>query len=69
MEKEVPEFIRYEVEERKWSPNALTGVYLDENDKEKKKYILAIGLPKKYADKEIEKIKNFYNDIVTECNK
>jgi hypothetical protein len=72
MEKEVPDFIRYEIEERKYSCNALMGVYLAKNEKgedvERKRYILAIALPKKYADEQVEKIKNFFNNSLILTN-
>jgi hypothetical protein len=60
------EYIRYEIEERKWSPNAIVGVYnsVDEHGriKEKRDYILSAGnVGKKRGDEYAEKICTFLN--------
>lgn len=53
-------YIRYEIEKRKWSSNAIVGIYLHTTEtgevKEKSQYILTCGLPKSVGDKYVNKI-------------
>ena len=53
-------YIRYQIQNRKYSSNALEGVYLHKNDKgeyiEKAEILFLCGLPKKQGDIFIEQL-------------
>lgn len=51
-------FIRFEIEQRKYSPNAIVGIYKHNGD-EKRKYIVApaTSLGKKLGDHMVNRIK------------
>jgi hypothetical protein len=61
-------YIRFEIEQRKHSGNALLGIFEHQGSDgriiEKRDFILAFGhaFKKKEADKEIEKLCKFYNN-------
>jgi tRNA A22 N-methylase len=61
------DYIRYEIENRKYSSNVISGVYIyvDEKGKSHEKKDLIIGgfLEKKKSDKFIEKIHRELNDF------
>lgn len=56
-------YIRYEVEIRKYSPNAIEGVYLNEEGKEKRDYVMSAGttIGKKQGDEYARMVCNFLN--------
>jgi len=54
--------IRYEMEKRKYSSNAITGVYLDEKGKEHQKVMLCFcSMSKENGDKYAKEIINHLN--------
>lgn len=54
--KKVRTYIRYEIEQRKYSPDIIVGIYLGEDGKEKKHPYLFLT-----SDEQIEQILNFLN--------
>lgn len=58
-------YIRYEIQERKYSPNVIIGIYQVENVnkklEEKKEIVLMPALNKKEGDKMTEKVFSFLN--------